>query len=211
MNCPVVSGNVSLYNETPRGGIYPAPLVVTAGFVSHYAYFVSGGHARKGDVVYLAGPASGSLGASRWQVLCGGQDEPRGTTWRYDFAMERDFAARALSISRKADVKKSARVIAGGGLAVALAKEVIFSGVGMTIDISGHDPTEILFGEGGPRAVYIVPSDASEKFLDCWEGYPVTKLGEVGGESLVVKDVLEAACCDLRVAFWGGPRPNGRY
>jgi phosphoribosylformylglycinamidine synthase len=211
MDCPVVSGNVSLYNETPRGGIYPTPLVVTAGFVSHYAYFVSGGHAKEGDAVYLMGPASGSLGASRWQVLCGGQGAPRGSTWRYDSGMERDFISRALFTSRKADIKKSARLIAGGGLAVALAKEVIFSGVGMAISIDGLDPTETLFSEGGPRAIYIVPQATSEKFLDCWEGYPVTKLGEMGGGSLFIKDALEVACCDLREAFWGATEPKGRH
>ena len=203
MECPVVSGNVSLYNETPRGGIYPTPLVVTAGFVPHYTYLATGGHGHEGDEIYLVGPVSGSLGSSRWQVLCGaeGNMTPRGGTWRYDADMEREFISRAISTSRKADIKKSARAVAGGGLAVALAKEVIFSGVGMTIGIPGQNPTETLFSEGGPRAVYIIPPSASEKFLNCWEGYPVTKLGEAGGKSLVVKDVLEISCDALRAAF----------
>jgi phosphoribosylformylglycinamidine synthase len=204
MDCPVVSGNVSLYNETPSGGIYPTPLVVTAGFVPHYAYFASGGHAREGDNIYIVGPIAGSLGASRWQVLCGdsARSTPRGSTWRYDSAMERDFISHAIFTSRKADVKKSARVIAGGGMAVTLAKEAIFSGVGMMIDIGESDPTEALFSEGGPRAIYIIPQGSADKFLACWEGYPVTKLGEVGGKSIIVKNFLEVSCDDLRAAFW---------
>jgi phosphoribosylformylglycinamidine (FGAM) synthase-like enzyme len=181
---------------------------VTAGFISHYAYFVSGGHAREGDTIYLVGPAAGSLGASRWQVLCGGSGmTPRGSTWFYDADMERAFISRALLTSRKADIKKSASVIAGGGLAVALAKEVIFSGAGMTVDIGGRNFTEVLFGEGGPRAIYIIPPAASEKFLACWEGYPVAKIGEAGGNSLVVKGVLEVSGDALRGAYGAkGPR-----
>jgi phosphoribosylformylglycinamidine synthase len=205
MDCPVASGNVSLYNETPRGGILPSPLVVTAGFVPHYAYFVSGGHAREGDAVFLAGPPAGSLGASRWQVLCSGlgQMTPRGSTWRYDAGMEAAFAARALFTSKKADIKKSARVVAGGGLAVALAKEAIISGVGMTIELE-RDPLAVMFSEGGPRAVYIIPSSATDKFLDCWEGFPVTRIGEVGGDSLKVKGFMEVSVKDLQSAFYRG-------
>jgi phosphoribosylformylglycinamidine synthase len=211
MDCPVVSGNVSLYNETPRGGIYPTPLVVTAGFVPHYAYFASGGHARGGDVVLLAGPISGSLGGSRWQTICDLSTPmtPKGTTWRYDAEMERAFVSRARSIAHKADIKKSARMVAGGGLAAALAKEAIFSGAGMIIDIEDRDPTEVMFSEGGPRAVYIIPSAAVDKFLEYWEGYPVTKLGEVGGDSLTIKNFLEVAVRDLRSAFFGEPGAQG--
>jgi phosphoribosylformylglycinamidine synthase len=205
MNCPVVSGNVSLYNETQRGGIYPSPLVVTAGFVPHYTYFVSGGHAHSGDIIFLAGPIAGSLGGSRWQTICNPSTPmtPRGTTWRYDAEMERGFVSRALLVAHKADIKKSARVAAGGGLAAALAKEAIFSGVGMTVNITDRDPAGVMFGEGGPRAIYIIPPLSVDKFLECWEGYPVTELGEAGGESLIIKDLLEVSVRDLSSAFFG--------
>jgi phosphoribosylformylglycinamidine synthase len=205
MNCPVVSGNVSLYNETPRGAIYPAPLVVTAGVVPHYAYFVSGGHAREGDLIFLAGPATGSLGGSRWQVLCSdpGRMTPRGATSRYDAEAEIAFVSRALFTSKKADIKKSARVVAGGGLAAALAKEAILSGQGMTIELE-RDPLAAMFGEGGPRAIYIVTPASADQFLACWEGFPVALIGRVGGKSLVVRDFMEAPVDELRSAFYGG-------
>ena len=204
MDCPVVSGNVSLYNETPRGAIYPSPLVVTAGIIPHYTYFVSGGHAHEGDLIFLTGPTAGSLGSSRWQVLCSypGHMTPRGTTWRYDAESESAFVSRALLTSKKADIKKSARVVAGGGLAVALAKEAILSGQGMTVEIE-RDPLSEMFGEGGPRAVYIIPPAAADKFLACWEGFPVARIGCVGGKSLVVKDFMEVPVEELRSAFYG--------
>ncbi|MDR1471140.1 MAG: phosphoribosylformylglycinamidine synthase subunit PurL [Synergistaceae bacterium] len=205
MGCPVVSGNVSLYNETPRGGIYPVPLVVTVGLVAHRAYYVSGGGALPGDVVYLVGPTSASLGASRWQVLCGGSGcaRPQGSTWAYDAKMEAEFAERALASSRKAGIR-SARVVAGGGLAAALAKEVIYSGVGMEIGLGSLDPTETLFSEGGPRAVYIVSQDKEEKFVRVWEGYPMTRIGNVSGTSLVIHGIGELSLEELEAEFFGG-------
>jgi phosphoribosylformylglycinamidine synthase len=213
MDCPVVSGNVSLYNETRKGGIYPTPLVVTAGFVPHYAYFASGGHTHSGDVIFLTGPMAGSLGASRWQTICRDSINmaPRGTTWRYDAELERGFVSRAVSCAHKADIKKSARVISGGGLAVALAKEALFSGVGMTIDIDERDLTEVMFSEGGPRAVYVIPPATADKFLECWAGYPVAKLGEAGGDTLKINNFLEISVEDLRSAFFGGSGASAAF
>ncbi|MDR1885838.1 MAG: phosphoribosylformylglycinamidine synthase subunit PurL [Synergistaceae bacterium] len=210
MGCPVVSGNVSLYNETPRGGIYPVPLVVTAGLVSHCAYYVSCGRAREGDAVCLVGPAAGSLGASRWQVICGGagSSEPLGDVWAYDPNMEHAFAERAIATSRRACVR-GGRVIAGGGLAVALAKSAIFCGLGMEVDLGelgGSGLTEVLFSEGGPRAVYAVQPECLDKFLSIWDGYPVARIGTVRGDTLKFGDVFELPVSELRYAFTEGDR-----
>ena len=203
MECPVVSGNVSLYNETPRGGIYPTPLVVTAGLIPHYAYYVTCGKAMPGDTVYLVGPYEGNLGASRWQVMMEGK--PRGVTWKFDAEQEAAFVQRAIKTSRRAGLK-SARVLAGGGLAVALAKEAIFSGQGIRIDLGGQDDevtTKILFGEGGPRAVYFVPRENDEKFLSIWEGYNVVRLGHVEGKTLSFNEMFELELDELSRAYRG--------
>jgi phosphoribosylformylglycinamidine synthase len=203
-----VSGNVSLYNETPKAAIYPTPLVVTAGLVSHREFYVSGGCIREGDAVCLVGPVLGSLGASRWQMLCGGGVDagPRGVTWTYDPEMERAFAERAAATSRKARVR-SGRVIAGGGLAVALAKSAIACGIGIEIDTAGFGEcglTRSLFSEGGPRAVYFVQDESLDKFFSIWDGYPALRLGTVCGDSLKIGDVFEVTVQELRHAFKEG-------
>ncbi|MDR1482284.1 MAG: phosphoribosylformylglycinamidine synthase subunit PurL [Synergistaceae bacterium] len=210
MGCPVVSGNVSLYNETPRGAIYPAPLVVTAGLVSHREFYVPSGDMEEGDAICLVGPVSGSLGASRWQMLCGGGSEtgPRGATWTYDPEMERAFAERAAATSRKARVR-SGRVIAGGGLAVALAKSAIASGIGIEIDMAGfgayaYDLTYLLFSEGGPRAIYSVQAESLDKFFSIWDGYPALRLGTVRGDLLKIGTEFELSVWELRNAFKEG-------
>lgn len=210
MECPVVSGNVSLYNETARGGIYPTPLVVTAGLVSHLGYYLSCGKARAGDAVYLVGPTAASLGASRWQVLCHKPSamKPEGMTVKYDAEAEKAFNARALRTARRAGVE-SGRVIAGGGLAVALAKEAIVSKLGMEIDLGIEEAaafTEACFGEGGPRAVYFVPRENEEKFLSIWEDFHALRIGTVGGDALILKDRLNLPVADLRHAFYEGEK-----
>jgi phosphoribosylformylglycinamidine synthase len=204
MECPVVSGNVSLYNETSRGGIYPVPLVVTAGLVPHFAYFVRCGCVEEGDLVYLVGPKTGSLGASRWQTLCSDASmTPRGATCAFDAPLERAFASRALATSRKA-VARSARVIAGGGAAVALAKEMLASGVGMNVSFRSGDALSMLFGEGGPRALYFVHSESADKFLSLWDGYPVILLGSAEGSSLSIEGMREIGMDELGKAHFAG-------
>jgi phosphoribosylformylglycinamidine synthase len=137
-------------------------------------------------------------------MLCGGeQTGPKGATWAYDPAMEREFTARALATSRKS-AARSARLIAGGGAAVALAKEAIASGVGMRVDFGDGDAAELLFSEGGPRALYFVPPDCSDKFLALWEGYPLISLGRTGGDSLQIQNVLEIGLDELESAFSSG-------
>jgi phosphoribosylformylglycinamidine synthase len=204
MGCPVVSGNVSLYNETPRGGVYPTPLVVTAGLVPHFAYFVRCGCAEEGDLIYLAGPRTGSLGASRWQTLChSASREPRGVTRAFDPSLEKAFACRAIATSRKS-AAGSARGIAGGGAAAALAKEAVTSGVGIRADFGAGDSVELLFSEGGPRALYFVHPDKAGKFLSIWEGYPVILLGRAEGTSLRISGAREIGLDELRGAFFAG-------
>lgn len=207
LECPVVSGNVSLYNETPRGGIYPTPVVVTAGLVPHCAYYLPAGRAREGDAIYLAGPETGSLGASRWQILCSepSHANPRGSTSAYDAEAEGRFAERATETARKG-AANSARALAGGGLGVALAQEAIASGMGMEILLPDGDLTAAFFGEGGPRALYFVPQENREKFAAIWRGYPAAHIGTVGGRALEVKDVLNIGIGELEEAFRGGAR-----
>ncbi len=207
LECPVVSGNVSLYNETPRGGIYPTPVVVAAGLVSHCGYYLPAGEAKEGDAVYLVGLEPGSLGASRWQILCSenSRAKPQGITHKYDAKMEEKFAERATETTRKG-AAGSARALAGGGLAVALAQEAIASNLGMDISLPAGDLTAVLFGEGGPRALYFVSEENREKFMTIWEGYPVANIGTVDGASLNIQNTLNIGLDDLGKAFHGGSK-----
>jgi phosphoribosylformylglycinamidine synthase len=117
--------------------------------------------------------------------------------------MERAFAERALATSRRSCVR-GGRVVAGGGLAAALAKCVIFAGIGMEVDMEafgGEDSTATLFGEGGPRAVYAVQPDGEDKFISIWEGYPAFRIGSFGGDSLKIRGIIDVPAGELARAF----------
>ena len=128
---------------------------------------------------------------------------PLGTTVAFDARQEKAFAARALATSRKA-VVRGARVIAGGGVAAALAKEALASGVGMRVDFGSCDMLSALFGEGGPRALYFVHSESADKFLSLWDGYPVVLLGHAEGSSLRIGGMREIGLDELRAAHFAG-------
>lgn len=202
LGCPVVSGNVSLYNETASGRIYPTPLVVTAGILNDREARLSSGTAKEGDLIFLVGGPCGSLGASRYQTMKSG--EPLGMTLSADPAQELAFKERALKTALE-KCASSARALAGGGVAVALAREAIASGEGVFADLNFPSTMEeILFSEGGARAIYAVPVDNSEAFKEVWKGFPCSVIGEFGGRSFSLKGIFDIPFKKLEDAFLEG-------
>ena len=202
LDCPVVSGNVSLYNETASGQIYPTPLVVTAGLVKDRDSRLPSGKASSGDSLYIVGGPCGSLGASRYQVMKEGG--PKGVTVLPDHDNEKAFRERALMTAENG-AASSGRAVAGGGLAIALANEVLASGCGLSVktDIS-VPPEEILFSEGGARAVYAVPAEKEKGFEKIWKGFPCIKAGTFGGTVYEWQDMFRIDIARLKKAFMEG-------
>jgi len=202
LGCPVVSGNVSLYNETSSGRIFPTPLVVTAGLIEDRDHLLSCGRSKAGCAVYLTGAAEGSLGASRYQAMkCA---KPLGVTAALDCEAERAFRDRAIKTAR-ARAAISGRVVSGGGLAVALAAEAISSDIGMEIGIKPKTSAEaLLFSEGGPRAIYSVLPDKIKDFEDIWDGFPHMRIGTAGNAAFVWDGLFELPLERLKSAFLEG-------
>ncbi len=171
LGIPVVSGNVSLYNETDGVAIRPTPVVGCVGLVPDVRTVP--GTWRDGDVVLLAGAPELSLAGSEYQALYGA------TGGR---AAGLNPAAEALLVEflwRAAPVLTLAHDTSGGGLAVALAEAAIWSGVGAELDLDAE--TETLFGEGGGRAVIAcAPEDVPRL-----GGVPLREVGVVGGDRLL--------------------------
>jgi phosphoribosylformylglycinamidine synthase len=202
LDCPVVSGNVSLYNETAGGHIYPTPLVVTAGLLKDRNKRLASGNAGIGDTLYIVGDLCGSLGASRYQVMKNGK--PAGKTVEPDHGKEKSFRERAMKTAAER-IASSGRAVAGGGLAVALANEAIASDRGINVEINlSLTAEEILFSEGGARAIYAVPKEKAASFEKIWEGFPCTKIGTVGGDKFEWKDMFSIDLSKLKKAFTEG-------
>jgi phosphoribosylformylglycinamidine synthase II len=180
LGIPVVSGNVSLYNETDGRAIHPTPVVGCVGLVPDVRTIP--GTWREGDVVLLAGTPELSFDGSEYQALYG---EPAGRPAALDLSAE---AALVHGLWRAAPSCSLVHDATEGGLAVCLAEAAIASGIGAELDLA-DDPLA-LFGEGGGRAVIACSPSAISGL-----GVPATPIGSVGGATLlgVLVDELRQA------------------
>jgi phosphoribosylformylglycinamidine (FGAM) synthase-like enzyme len=170
LGIPVVSGNVSLYNETGGRAIPPTPVVGCVGLVPDVRSVP--GAWRAGDTVLLAGASPVSLNGSEYQAVFG---TPGGRPAPLDLAAE----ARLVEfLWRSAPLLSLAHDAAEGGVLVALAEAALASEVGAELDLPGDAPR--LFGEGGGHAVVACAPEHVERLA----GVPLRQLGVVGGEAV---------------------------
>jgi phosphoribosylformylglycinamidine synthase len=149
LDAPIVGGNVSLYNETSSGPIYPTPVIGMVGRLPDARNAGCLGFARAGDTIALVGPFAPSLDASELSKLRGHAlpgELPHvdvGTVRSAQFAVRGAVRVGGLS---------SAHDIAEGGLATALAECCLAGGLGaevrLEVDDEDEDPLRVLFGEG---------------------------------------------------------------
>jgi phosphoribosylformylglycinamidine synthase len=173
LGIPVVSGNVSLYNETGGAPIPPTPVVGCVGVVDDVRRVPRGW--REGDAIVLARSRSrltlaGSEAQARWGTL--------GGTPTLDLASEVALVRWAAGIAPRATVVHDA---AEGGLAVALAEAALWSGLGARLSLD-DDPLG-LFGEIGGQVVAALPSDQVEPD-PTGNDVDVRLIGTVGGDTL---------------------------
>ncbi|HYY77325.1 MAG TPA: phosphoribosylformylglycinamidine synthase subunit PurL [Gaiellaceae bacterium] len=186
LGIPVVSGNVSLYNETDGRAIDPTPVVGCVGLVGDVRRVP--GAWREGDVLFVAGAAEVSLDGSEYQArFLGG---PAGRPSLPDYAAE---TALVRFLWRFAPALSAAHDAAEGGLAVALAELALWSGVGAELELD--DDALTWFGEGGGRAVVACTADEAERL----QGIALQRIGVVRGSRL-----LGVRLDELRAAYTGG-------
>ncbi len=200
LNCPVVSGNVSLYNETSDGAILPSPLIGTVGFIDHESHLIRSGKWEEGNRIFCVGAPAPALDGGSYLLEKTGKIMGRPAEFAPE--TERDFGKRAIETARNG-AAASGHPLAGGGLAVALAKEAALSGLGASISMgSGSEPEIALFGEGGPRAVYAVPEDRLVMFRAIWNGFEIKEMGRVTGDRLIIDDKIDLSVKSIRES-WG--------
>jgi phosphoribosylformylglycinamidine synthase subunit PurL len=186
LGVPVVSGNVSLYNETDGRAIPPTPVVGCVGLVPDVRSVP--GAWREGDVVLLAGGARVALDGSEYQTLFLGG--PAGRPPVPDYAAEAELVRFLWS---SAPLLSAAHDVSDGGLAVALAEQALHSGVGAEIELEAV--ATAWFGEGAGAAVVACAPERVEALA----GPELRRLGVVGGRKL-----LGVPLDDLRQAHEGG-------
>jgi phosphoribosylformylglycinamidine synthase len=186
MNVPIVGGNVSLYNESPSGPIFPTPMVAVLGVLSDVGRALTPAFRGDGDIVALLGPDAVSLDGSEYDKVARGRVEGRPV--RVDVASHARLVALLPDLAAD-ELIASAHDASEGGLAVALAECCIAGGRGAECDTgsaAGADPAVTWFGEGPSRVVVSVAPARYEVLQARCErvGVPLRALGRVGGDAL---------------------------
>ncbi len=206
LDMPVVGGNVSLYNESGGGPIYPTPVVGIVGALPDVAFAGRSGFQHEGDAIALAGPFQPALAGSEVAKLRG-EALPVGLP-PVDIAALRA-AQEAIRDAVRDGALASAHDVAEGGLAIAVAESCLGGDLGATLDLdalagagaNGGEIDRILFGES-PGSGFVV-SGSPEALGRLGERTTVQLLGTVGGEALEIMagDTRVAATLDeLRTA-----------
>ncbi len=184
LKCPVVSGNVSLYNESPYGRILPSPFVVTVGIKPLDDPYLNEWNMDKGDAIYLIGDILGSMGGSHYAALY--DDYAAGEILDLDWAKEQQFMNTVRYIAKN-KLAKSGKQIMGGGLLTSLAKLCIHNDIGCDMRGINDDHLRFYFGESGPRALYVVSQNKQKEFEAAFASSNIDYhlLGIAGGDKLL--------------------------
>ena len=205
LNLPVVSGNVSLYNETRGEAVFPTPVVGALGLTHNVERRAGAGFQKPGHLVVLLGAVaiegrSESLAGSEYLELCHGLLAGRPSI---DLALE----AKVQSLCRRAiakDIITSAHDCSDGGLAVALAESCILGGIGFTgsFDIEGRWDAA-LFGETQSRIIVSTPPHELPRLQALAEDMevPLTLLGKVGGDRITMPGPIDLDLKDAASAW----------
>lgn len=198
-NIPVVSGNASLYNESPDTAIQPTPIIGALGVLENAHRHATSPFKDEGDVIILIGSntpwadPSTLAGSEALSVLH--------NTTAGDPTLDLELETKVQTLIRSLiaqGIAKSAHDISHGGLAVAIAESAIQGNIGATI----HHETPItdwlpnLFGEPQSRIIVTCDHSDTETILQTalQANTPATQIGTVGGDQIRINDLINLPC-----------------
>ena len=203
LDFPVVSGNVSLYNETEGRAILPTPQVGGLGLIEELSNLRRLADARPGHALVLVGEGRGWLGASLWLGEIVGREE--GAPPPVDLAVERrngTFVAAQIAAGRV----RACQDLSDGGLAVAVAELCLAAGTGATLlPVAAAGETGWLFGEDQARYLLAVEPAGLAPLLEAATaaGVPAAEIGDLGGDALTLGRCPPISIAELRAASEG--------
>ncbi|HEX7758318.1 MAG TPA: phosphoribosylformylglycinamidine synthase subunit PurL [Caulobacteraceae bacterium] len=201
LDFPVVSGNVSLYNETNGAAIPPTPTVGAVGLLTEYDQRADFASAKAGDTLLLLGVSHGEMGASLYlrELL----DREDGAPPPVDLAGERRYGDFVRDLIKSGQLS-AIHDLSDGGLAIAAAEMALASNVGMILDANSRAHAHpFLFGEDQGR--YLVATSAPEAIIAAAmaEGLHVAPVGVVGGEDFASTNLFSIPLARLRQVHEG--------
>jgi phosphoribosylformylglycinamidine synthase len=196
LDFPVVSGNVSLYNETNGAAIPPTPTVGAVGLLTNYDVVTGFGGMTAGETLVLIGETVGELGASIYLREVLGRED--GAPPPVDLALERktgDFVRDLIEAGGLTCVHD----LSDGGLIGAAADLALASDVGVTLDASSSAHGHIfLFGEDQARYLVAVPDPDTIIAAARDAGLHASVVGQAGGEAFASTGLFSIPLAHLR-------------
>ena len=193
---PVVSGNVSFYNETDGRGILPTPVIGMVGLLEDVRKIITQGFKNEGDIIALLGETKDDLSVSEYaQTILGyttGELIESGEVPRLNLNLEKRVQETCLDLADKS-LLNSAHDCSDGGLAVAIAESCFSSlnrkAIGVNIELKDENlSTEVqLFSESPSRIVISFAAENLEQVKEIAADCPFVVIGKVGGEDLKIK------------------------
>ena len=198
LELPIVSGNVSFYNETSgEGAIPPTPTIGMVGLVDDVTATVPAAFRGAGDDVVFLGTTREELGASEYLAVRHGLE--RGAPPALDLAAERRLQ-QLLAEAAERRLVRSAHDCSDGGAAIALAECAIRSGIGVDAELpaAGPRPEVALFAESCARAVLsCAPADTAALVeLARRHGVPAARIGETGGARIRIRPGVDVSLAE---------------
>lgn len=177
LDTPIVSGNVSLYNETDGQGILPTPTIGAVGLIPSSDQLIAG-TATEGDLAILIGTTAGHLGQSALLVEAFGRED--GDAPAIDLEAEK---ANGTFVRENGALIQCAADLSDGGLALAAFEMADGADLGVSLTI---DATDHLFGEDQARYLLAVSPGNRDALLEkaTNNGIPATVVGSFGGETV---------------------------
>ncbi|MBB4038382.1 phosphoribosylformylglycinamidine synthase [Microvirga flocculans] len=201
LDFPVVSGNVSLYNETNGQGILPTPAIGGVGLLDDVTVNASIAFKAEGEAVILIGATAGWLGQSIYlRDVCGREE---GAPPPVDLLAEKRNGDFVRQLIRSGQVK-TVHDCSDGGVALSLAEMAMAGGIGAKITAvpEGLALHAFLFGEDQGRYIIAVAEDLAADIL--YEagalGIPAVTLGVTGGDSLILPGKQAISVKQLKAA-----------
>ncbi len=208
LDLPIVSGNVSLYNESAGGAaIYPTPVIGMVGQIDDYDRRLQAGFKHEGDFVLLIGSSHNDLGGSEYLKVEHGM--VAGRPPELDLARERAVGKLILTAAGAGFIK-TAHDCSDGGLLVALAECCLLGGIGMRGPALNPEPPlridAAFFGESPSRFIVSAPSRATPELQSLARRHHVeiALLGMTGGDALELEGQLKVTLQEMRDAWEGG-------
>lgn len=200
---PIISGNVSLYNENEGKPIYPTPIIGMVGVVEDFQNICTLEFKKENDLIFLLGESLEELGGSEYLKVI--HNLISGNPPSLDLQKEKKIQSFCREMIEKGIIA-SAHDCSLGGLAIALAESCISSNLGAEVKIKSNIRSDCcLFGESQSRIIVSVDASFSGEFLEtAWQrGVPIQQIGKVKGDRLKINQWIDLSVNQLKEAWRG--------